>query len=622
MTRSRCSAGVPPPGWRSRGGRGGSSSGSSARAGSARSGSAGTCARAAKRVFKFCLEANRLSSLKRELTLFRLLQDALGDRQDIARLYEVQLEQPPYFLESEFSELGNLADWAKEQGGIAAVPMATRLDLMARVADAVAAAHSVGVLHKDLKPANILMYQGEGGRRAPKLADFGIGTVIDRSKHKGMPMTGGGFTQVVTDKHSSYTTMMYAPPEIHEGKPFTVQGDWYALGVMLYQMVAGDLNRSLAEGWERNIEDPLLREDIAACVDGDPSRRMSGSRLAQHLRTLEQRHEEKRKAEEAKRREQERVEALGRQVARRKRLYKAAMGAAVFATALLVVVSWRAVHERALRERAVIAEARRKGTCAQGGAGAGQGPVCSSATPTCPPASTSKPGCATRTRERVSRGSATPRPPRTWPCGTWTARRHGRWRRGGHRAASRAARGCGRSRCRRTACPSSPRAMTRPCASAGWTPARRSFRSPATRSRVTAVAFDRSGQRVVSGGADKTVRVWDVEDRPGGGAAADGARGVGERGGVRRRQRATASSPPAGTGRCGSGRCRSAGAAPAGSTEYAAKVVTAAGSEPTQTFRCVADLARRPMDRVRARGRDRPALPRRDTGGVAGGQGP
>jgi class 3 adenylate cyclase len=49
-----------------------------------------------KRVFKFCLDAKRLSSLKRELTLFRIMQDALGDRPDIAKLYEVQLEQQPY----------------------------------------------------------------------------------------------------------------------------------------------------------------------------------------------------------------------------------------------------------------------------------------------------------------------------------------------------------------------------------------------------------------------------------------------------------------------------------------------------------------------------------------------
>jgi serine/threonine-protein kinase len=61
-----------------------------------------------QRVFKFCFGVDRLRSLKRELTLFRLLRDALGDRPDIAKLYDVKLDDPPFFLESEWTEGGNL----------------------------------------------------------------------------------------------------------------------------------------------------------------------------------------------------------------------------------------------------------------------------------------------------------------------------------------------------------------------------------------------------------------------------------------------------------------------------------------------------------------------------------
>ena len=66
--------------------------------------------------------------------------------------------------------------------------------------------------------------------------------------------------------------MLHVPPEVLAGKPFTMQGDIYALGVVVYQVIVGDLSRPLAEGWERDISDELLREDIAACVEGDPAR--------------------------------------------------------------------------------------------------------------------------------------------------------------------------------------------------------------------------------------------------------------------------------------------------------------------------------------------------------------
>ena len=206
-----------------------------------------------ERVYKFCFDADRLRSLKRELTLFRLLREALGDRPDIAKLHDVRLDKPPFFLESDFSPLGDLGDWAAAKGGIDQVPLATRLDLVARTADAVAAAHSVGVLHKDLKPSNILIYEADDGTPRPRLADFGIGILTDRSRLEGLQITAAGFSQtLLTENDSSRTgTRMYAPPEMLAGKPYTTRGDVYALGVLLYQMAVGRLDHPLAVGWER-----------------------------------------------------------------------------------------------------------------------------------------------------------------------------------------------------------------------------------------------------------------------------------------------------------------------------------------------------------------------------------
>lgn len=243
-------------------------------------------------VFKFCFDAERVRGLRRELAIFRFAQEALGDREDIARVRDIRIEQPPFWLESEFTEDGDLTDWSAAQGGIAAVPLDQRLQLLMEIADAVAAAHSVGILHKDLKPSNVLVWQDESGRARPRLADFGIGTLTDTAELVRHDITVVGFTELASDTTATSMsgTRLYAPPETLAGKPFTTRGDVYALGVMLYQLVVGDLTRPIGHGWEADVEDPLLRDDISACVARRLDDRLaSAGELAERLRSLPQR---------------------------------------------------------------------------------------------------------------------------------------------------------------------------------------------------------------------------------------------------------------------------------------------------------------------------------------------
>jgi len=243
-----------------------------------------------KRVFKFCFDAERLRGLKREVTLFRLLKDALGERDDIVRVLDWSFEDPPYFLESEYTAGGSLADWAEGKGGIGAIPLGVRLELMAQTAQALGAAHSVGVLHKDIKPSNVLVSEPPGGAPRAQLTDFGIGLVQDRSLLLGRNFTVAGFTELSATAERA-GTRLYMAPELLEGKPATALADVYALGVLLYQVVTGDLTRALAPGWERDVEDDLLREDVAWCVEGRPERRLgTAQQLADRLRRLEERH--------------------------------------------------------------------------------------------------------------------------------------------------------------------------------------------------------------------------------------------------------------------------------------------------------------------------------------------
>ena len=82
------------------------------------------------RVFKFAVNASALSSLKREITLYRLMHDSLGARAAVARILEWNLSEPPYFVEMEHVAGGNLQAWSEAQGGISAVPLPARLQLL------------------------------------------------------------------------------------------------------------------------------------------------------------------------------------------------------------------------------------------------------------------------------------------------------------------------------------------------------------------------------------------------------------------------------------------------------------------------------------------------------------
>ena len=93
------------------------------------------------------------------------------------------------------------------------------------IADALAAAHDQGVVHRDVKPANILL--GADGRA--RLLDFGISRAVDAGQ-PAHDLTGAGM---------AIGTLPYMAPEQLAAEPTTRASDVYALGVVLYEMLAG-----------------------------------------------------------------------------------------------------------------------------------------------------------------------------------------------------------------------------------------------------------------------------------------------------------------------------------------------------------------------------------------------
>lgn len=280
------------------------------------------------RVFKFALDGERLASIKREATLLRVLREALGEREDIVRLLDWNFAEPPFFLECDYGGQ-SLAEWALQDGRLAALDTQQRIALFTPIVETLAAAHAVGVLHKDLKPGNVLVAaRGDGWQT--RLTDFGSSRLLQPERLAELGITALGMTMTLAGSDASSGTPLYLAPELLAGQPATVRSDIYALGMLLYQWLAGDLRKPLAPGWERDVHDPLLREDIADATDADPERRIaSAAELAERLRRLPER-----RAERAQREAEERAAAELRRTLERSRARRP-WAVAAFAALLL-----------------------------------------------------------------------------------------------------------------------------------------------------------------------------------------------------------------------------------------------------------------------------------------------
>ncbi|MGA2119680.1 MAG: protein kinase [Bryobacteraceae bacterium] len=125
----------------------------------------------------------------------------------------------PYFI-MEYVEGLPLADYC-ERGGL---DVAARLRLFLEICDAVSYAHQRLIVHRDLKPGNILV-NGDG---QTKLLDFGLSRALD------WPDSAPEITQA----GPLPMTPAYASPEQVLGQPYTVSGDVYSLGVVLYELLS------------------------------------------------------------------------------------------------------------------------------------------------------------------------------------------------------------------------------------------------------------------------------------------------------------------------------------------------------------------------------------------------
>jgi Tol biopolymer transport system component len=122
-----------------------------------------------------------------------------------------------------------------------------RLELFARVCDAVAHAHEKQIVHRDIKPSNILVTDvGE-----PRLLDFGIAKLLDSAAE----------SADLTRRSERLLTPEYASPEQIRGEPVVVASDVYCLGVLLYELLTGRRPFTRAHRTAHELERAVLEED-------------------------------------------------------------------------------------------------------------------------------------------------------------------------------------------------------------------------------------------------------------------------------------------------------------------------------------------------------------------------
>ncbi|TXH72399.1 MAG: serine/threonine protein kinase [Lysobacteraceae bacterium] len=295
-----------------------------------------------QRVYKFAFDEDRIRALKREITLLRVLQESLADSSHFTELIDWNFTTPPYFLECKFGGSA-LSTWAKTH--LPALDTTQRIALFLQIADAVAAAHSVGVLHKDLKPANVLV-TGDAASPHVRLTDFGSGHMLEPDNLAQLGITRMGMTvEDLASADPTSGTPMYIAPEHFTGQAPTVKSDVFALGILLYQILSGRVGQPMVSGWETEIGDEFLCDDIRMATHGDPERRLASvSALSDRLRNIGHRRidaEERRRAQES---------AL-----RDKRVLERARARRPFVFALIAVLALGAATAIWLQQRALAA---------------------------------------------------------------------------------------------------------------------------------------------------------------------------------------------------------------------------------------------------------------------------
>jgi eukaryotic-like serine/threonine-protein kinase len=200
--------------------------------------------------------AHRRQRFQREMRAIATL-----NHPHICSLYDVGLQEDAEFFVMEYLEGETLANRLLK----GPLPMADTLRHAAALADAVALAHRHGIVHRDIKPGNIMLTAS-----GVKLLDFGLAKLSATTAKAVVAGLGDELTQSgdITGAHTILGTLRYMAPEQLEGRDADARTDIFALGVVLYEMATGQ--RAFSHHSDAGMISAILTQNPVPMVDRQP----------------------------------------------------------------------------------------------------------------------------------------------------------------------------------------------------------------------------------------------------------------------------------------------------------------------------------------------------------------
>ena len=139
---------------------------------------------------------------------------------NIVEVYDVGEDNGSYYIVMEYIDGKHLKQLLKKRGSLTLTEV---VDIMLQVTDGMSAAHDSYIIHRDIKPQNIMIL--ENG--LIKITDFGIAMALNSTQ--------------LTQTNSVMGSVHYLPPEQASGKGATIQSDVYSMGILMYELLTGTL---------------------------------------------------------------------------------------------------------------------------------------------------------------------------------------------------------------------------------------------------------------------------------------------------------------------------------------------------------------------------------------------
>ena len=158
---------------------------------------------------------------------------------NIVEVYDVGEDNGLYYIVMEYIEGKHLKQLLKKRGNLT---LREVIDIMLQITDGMGAAHDSYIIHRDIKPQNIMIL--ENG--LVKITDFGIAMALNGTQ--------------LTQTNSVMGSVHYLPPEQASGKGSTIQSDVYSIGILMYELLCGKLpykGDNAVEIALKHLKDPL-----------------------------------------------------------------------------------------------------------------------------------------------------------------------------------------------------------------------------------------------------------------------------------------------------------------------------------------------------------------------------